>query len=147
MLGVGYLPVNSHQKHPFSQKPPPFFSKEPSLKTCLLLVKTMNIASMVDAIFIDCRCYIHRPLEITARFCQAMPQYGTALSYICAIKKIRTMKEAVIQNIGQQRLREILGKPENGSLSFVEFIYCVALSIKVFISFVVSKIMYIFANK
>ena len=57
------------------------------------------------------------------------------------------MKEAVIQNIGQQRLREILGKPENGSLSFVEFIYCVAVSIKVFISFVISKIMYIFAIK
>jgi hypothetical protein len=44
----------------------------------------------------------------------------------------------------QQRLSEILRKPENGSLSFVEFIYCVALSIKVFISFVVSKIMHIF---
>ena len=55
------------------------------------------------------------------------------------------MKETMIQNIEQQRLREILGQPENGSLSFVEFIYCVVLSIKVFFSFVVSKIMHIFA--
>ena len=57
------------------------------------------------------------------------------------------MKKAVTQQGEQQRLREILGKPENGSLSFVEFIYCVALSIKVFISFVVSKIIHIFAQK
>lgn len=57
------------------------------------------------------------------------------------------MKETMIQDIEQQRLREILGQPENGSLSFVEFIYCVALSTKVFISFVVSKIMHIFAQK
>jgi hypothetical protein len=58
------------------------------------------------------------------------------------------MKETImIQNGEQQRLREILGKPENSSLSFVELIYCVALSIKVLISFVVSKIMHIFASK
>jgi len=53
-------------------------------------------------------------------------------------------KISITQQGKQQRLSEILRKPENGSLSFVEFIYCVALSIKVFISFVVSKIMHIF---
>jgi hypothetical protein len=56
-------------------------------------------------------------------------------------------KISITQQGEQQRLREILGKPENGSLSFVEFIYCVALSIKVLISFVVSKILHIFASK
>ena len=57
------------------------------------------------------------------------------------------MKETIIQNIEQQRLREILGKPENGHLSCADLVYCIALSIKVFISFVVSKIMLIFVVK
>jgi len=46
--------------------------------------------------------------------------------------------------IKQQRLREILGKPEDRSLSCTDYFYCVALSIKVFISFVISKLMHIF---
>ena len=55
------------------------------------------------------------------------------------------MKETIIQDIKQQRLREILGKPEGSSLSCEDYFYCIAISIKVFISFVVSKIMHIFA--
>ena len=51
----------------------------------------------------------------------------------------KKMKETIIQDIEQQRLREILGKPENGHLSCADLVYCIALSIKVFISFVVSK--------
>lgn len=54
------------------------------------------------------------------------------------------MKETMIQNIKQQRLREILGKPEGSSLSCEDYFYCIAISIKVFISFVISKIMHIF---
>ncbi len=53
----------------------------------------------------------------------------------------------MIQNIGQQRLREILGKPENGHLSFVDLLYCMVISIKVLFYFVVSKILHIFAIK
>ena len=54
------------------------------------------------------------------------------------------MKETMIQNIEQQRLRDILGKPENRHLSCTDYFYCIAISIKVFISFVISKLMHIF---
>lgn len=57
------------------------------------------------------------------------------------------MKETAIHNFEQKDLRDILGKPENGSLSFADLVYCMAISIKVFFSFVVSKIWYIFANR
>lgn len=46
--------------------------------------------------------------------------------------------------IEQQRLRDILGKPENRHLSCADYFYCIAISIKVFISFVISKLMHIF---
>ena len=46
--------------------------------------------------------------------------------------------------IEQQRLRDILGKPEGRSLSCADYFYCIAISIKVFISFVISKIIHIF---
>jgi len=46
--------------------------------------------------------------------------------------------------IEQQRLRDILGKPENRHLSSADYFYCIAISIKVFISFVISKLMHIF---
>ena len=58
------------------------------------------------------------------------------------------MKEkTTIQNIKQQRLRDILGKPEGRSLSCADYFCCIAISIKVFISFVISKIMHIFVVK
>ena len=58
------------------------------------------------------------------------------------------MKEkTTIQNIEQQRLRNILEKPEGRPLSCADYFCCIAISIKVFISFVISKIMHIFVVK
>ena len=65
----------------------------------------------------------------------------------CVFQSFSMNKKLLSEKGEQLRLREILGKPENHPLSFVEFIYCVALSTKVFFSFVVSKIMHIFAQK
>ena len=65
----------------------------------------------------------------------------------CVFQSFSMNKKLLSEKGEQLRLREILGQPENGSLSFVEFTYCMALSIKVFFSFVVSKILLIFIVK
>lgn len=43
------------------------------------------------------------------------------------------------ESIRQQHLREILEKDEEHKLSFFELVYCIALSIKVFVRFVTKR--------
>lgn len=43
------------------------------------------------------------------------------------------------ESIRQQHLRDILGRNEEQMLSFFELVYCIALSIKVFVRFVTKR--------
>lgn len=43
------------------------------------------------------------------------------------------------ESIRQQHLRDILGRNEEQKLSFFELVYCIALSIKVFVRFVTKR--------
>ena len=54
MLGVEYLLDNFNQEHLFPQEQQLIIREYCSLWTRILLVKAMNIASTVDAIFIVC---------------------------------------------------------------------------------------------
>ena len=65
----------------------------------------------------------------------------------CVFQSFSMNKKLLSEKGEQLRLREILGQPENGHLSFADLVYCMAISIKVFFSFVVSKIWYIFVNR
>lgn len=43
------------------------------------------------------------------------------------------------ESIRQQHLRDILGRNEEQMLSFFELMYCIALSIKVFVRFITKR--------
>ena len=43
------------------------------------------------------------------------------------------------ESIRQQHLRDILGRNEEQKLSFFDLMYCIALSIKVFVRFITKR--------